>query len=155
MKRMPARLVLLLVLLVLIPAGAGAAAGATGFFSGFPFSTALANLTIAFTIVVLFIFGLYAYASLARFAPYHSWVYLYLVSMTGVVWAVFLVNQGGALSDAIFILTTIIGINLIVHVFRFDRVEISGPTRGGSTGTSPEKGSPDTNPFLFWNPPRF
>lgn len=126
---MPARVGFLLVVLVLIPAGAAAAAGATGFFSGFPFSVALANLTIAFTIVVLFIFGLYAYASLARFAPYHSWIYLYLVSLTGVVWGVFLVNHGGALPDATFILTTIIGTNLIVHVFRFDRVEISAPVK--------------------------
>jgi hypothetical protein len=91
---------------------------------GLLFSSVVTNLSIAFTVVLLFIFGLYAYASLARFAPYHSWIYLYLVSMTGIVWALFLVKNNGSLADEVFILTTVVGINLIVHVLRFDRIEI-------------------------------
>ena len=71
--------------------------------------------------VLLFIFGLYAYANLARFAPSHSWIYLYLVSLVGIVWSAFLVENGGSMADVTFILTTVAGINLIVHVLRFDR----------------------------------
>lgn len=119
----------LLISWIFIPAGADSAPGAAtaanpGSISGLLFSTVLANLSISFAIVLLFIFGLYAYASLARFAPYHSWIYLYLVSLTGIVWSLFLMNTGGSLADATFILTTVVGINLIVHVLRFDRIEI-------------------------------
>jgi len=92
-------------------------------------STALTNLSIAFIVVLLFIFGLYAYASLARFAPYHSWIYLYLVSLTGIVWGVFLLDNG-SLPDSVFVLTTVVGINLIVHVFRFDRIDLFTPRKG-------------------------
>ena len=152
---MPAQFIFLLVVLVLIPAGAAAAAGATGFFSGFPFSTALANLTIAFIVVLLFIFGLYAYASLARFAPYHSWIYLYLVSLTGIVWSGFLMDNGGSLSEVTFILTTVAGINLIVHILRFDRIQIFAPGNVNSAGIPQEQSGQDTNPLLFWNPPGF
>jgi hypothetical protein len=119
----------LLISWIFIPAGADSAPGAAtsanpGSIPGLLFSTVLANLFISVTIVLMCIFGLYAYASLARFAPYHSWIYLYLVSLTGIVWALFLMNNGGSLSDATFILTTVVGINLIVHVLRFDRIEI-------------------------------
>ena len=119
----------LLISWIFIPAGADSAPGAAtaanpGSITGVLFSTMFANLSIAFTVVLLCIFGLYAYASLARFAPYHTWIYLYLVSLTGVVWALFLVKNGGAFSDATFILTTVVGLNLIVHILRFDRIEI-------------------------------
>jgi hypothetical protein len=127
MEKMPGLPLILLVSWVLIPVGAAGAAGSAGGNDPFPgllFSTILTNLSIAFTIVLMFIFGLYAYASLARFAPYHTWIYLYLVSLTGVVWALFLVKNGGAFSDATFILTTVVGLNLIVHILRFDRIEI-------------------------------
>lgn len=127
MEKMPGLPLILLVSWVLIPVGAAGAAGSAGGNDPFPgllFSTILTNLSIAFTIVLMFIFGLYAYTSLARFAPYHTWIYLYLVSLTGVVWALFLVKNGGAFSDATFILTTVVGLNLIVHILRFDRIEI-------------------------------
>jgi hypothetical protein len=91
-------------------------------------STVVTNLSIALTIVLLFVFGLYAYASLARFAPYHSWIYLYLVSLTGVVWGIFRLDNG-FVPDAVFILMTVAGLNLIVHVLRFDRIEIFTPKR--------------------------
>lgn len=141
MKRTPALSLTLLVSLVLIPVGAAGAAsspGDTGPVPGLLFSTVLANLAIAFIVVLLFVFGLYAYASLARFAPYHSWIYLYLVSLTGIVWSVFLMNNGGSLSEVTFILTTVVGINLIVHVFRFDRIEISSRVRREYAGISLE-----------------
>ena len=153
-------LVLLLIAWISIPAGAESAAGAVnpadpGSLSGFLFSTVLANLSIAFAIVLLFIFGLYAYASLARFAPYHSWIYLYLVSLTGIVWAVFLFMNSGTIADSVFLLTTVIGLNLIVHILRFDRIEISALGREMSAGISPEQSGEDTNPLLSWTPPRF
>jgi hypothetical protein len=113
----------------LVPAVVGAAPDAAisidpASLQGFLISTAIANLTIAFTVVLLCVFGLYAYASLARLAPYHTWIYLYLLSFCGIVWAVFLVSIGGPFQESIFILTTIVGINLIVYLFRFDHVVI-------------------------------
>jgi hypothetical protein len=90
-------------------------------------SQVLTNLAFAVAVVLLGVFGLYAYASLARFAPYHSWIYLYLVSLTGIAWAAFVATTGGSLAEVAFILTTVIGINLIVHVLRFDRIEIPSP----------------------------
>ncbi len=143
MRRQPALPhLILLVSWVLIPAGASAAMvpGAAvsgsavndGSIPGILFSTALANLSIAVIAVLILVGGLYAYASLARFAPYHSWIYLYLISLSGVVWALFLVKNGGSLSDSVFILTTVVGINLIVHVLRFDRIEMPFPAPAGT-----------------------
>jgi hypothetical protein len=87
-------------------------------------SIALGNLTVAIVLVLLAVFALYAYASLARFAPYHSWIYLYLVSLVGITWAAFLLLSGMPPADAVFILVTVTGLNLIVHVLRFDRIDI-------------------------------
>ncbi len=120
----------LALLWALLPAGAVAAPDvAAGMdpatLQGLLLSMFITNLSIAFIIVLLFIFGLYAYASLARFAPYHTWIYLYLVSLTGIVWALFLFENGGSLPEAVFILTTVAGLNLIVHILRFDRIEIA------------------------------
>ena len=124
----------LLILVVLLGAWAllgeapvAAAATDPASLQGLLYSSVLTNISIAFAIVLMCIFALYAYASLARFAPYHTWIYLYLVSLTGIVWALFLMNNGGSFSDAVFILTTVIGINLIVHVLRFDRIELFTP----------------------------
>ena len=155
MKNTPALSLILLAALVLIPAGAAGAVGTAGdtAFPGLLLSTVLTNLGIAFSVVLLFIFGLYAYANLARFAPYHSWVYLYLVSLTGIVWSVFLVDNGGSMADVTFILTTVVGINLIVHVLRFDRIEITAP--GRAAGVSLEQRAQENNPLLNWTPPRF
>jgi len=97
----------------------------TGALQEFLYQNVLTNIALAAGIVFLFIFGLYAYASLARFAPYHSWIYLYLVSLTGVAWAAFLARSGGSLQDVVFVLTTVIGLNLIVHILRFDRIDLS------------------------------
>jgi hypothetical protein len=135
MRVHPVTLLVLLTSWLFVPAGAEEAPAAS--FSGLLVSTILANLSIAFAIVLLGIFGLYAYASLARFAPYHTWIYLYLVSLTGIVWALFLLNSGGSFLDSIFILTTVAGINLIVHVLRFDRVQMSTRVRASSVGIEP------------------
>ena len=155
MRKM-AGLPLILVFLVLIPVGAAGATGSeadTVSISGLLVSTILANLSIAFTVVLLCIFGLYAYASLARFAPYHSWIYLYLVSLSGIVWAAFLLTNGGSMTDVVFVLTTVAGINLIVHVLRFDRIPITGPSPAKSAAL--EQSTQATDPLLLWKPPRF
>jgi len=133
---MNTRLLVPLVLLVswaLVPAGAAGAATSGSIdpaaLPGLLYATALTNLAIALAAGFLFVVGLYAYASLARFAPYHSWIYLYLVSFTGVVWALFLLDSTGSPVTSIFVVTSIVGINLIVHVLRFDRIEM--PSFGG------------------------
>jgi hypothetical protein len=149
---------ILLVSWILIPVGAAAATASatdTGSIPGLLFSSVLTNLSIAFTVVLLFIFGLYAYASLARFAPYHTWIYLYLVSLTGIVWSLFLLNNGGSLSEVTFILTIVAGINLIVHILRFDRIQLFAPSQGMSAGISLEQNGEATNRLLSWTPPRF
>ena len=97
----------------------------------FLYQNVIPNIALATGIVFLCIFGLYAYASLARFAPYHSWIYLYLISLTGVAWAAFVARSTGSLPDVVFVLTTVIGLNLIVHILRFDRIVIS-PASGAS-----------------------
>ena len=114
-----------LALSILLP-GAALAVDA-GSLQDLLYSNLIANLAFAVAIVLLGIFGLYAYASLARFAPYHTWIYLYLVSLTGIAWALFMAVSGGSLPDVVFVLTTVIGLNLIVHVLRFDRIKIPSP----------------------------
>jgi hypothetical protein len=101
---------------------------------GILLSTALANLSVSLIAILILIGGLYAYASLARFAPYHTWIYLYLVSLTGIVWALFLVDSGGFVPESVFVLSTVIGLNLIVHILRFDRIEMPFPLHGKSAG---------------------
>ncbi len=100
------------------------AASGAGSIPGILLSTALANLFLSFVAILILVGGLYAYASLARFAPYHSWIYLYLVSLTGIVWAIFLLVSGLPVADPAFILITVVGLNLIVHILRFDRIQI-------------------------------
>jgi hypothetical protein len=95
-------------------------------------SIALGNLAVAVVLVLLAVFALYAYASLARFAPYHSWIYLYLVSLAGITWAAFLFISGGPPAGSVFILITVTGLNLIVHILRFDQIEIP---LAGQTGS--------------------
>jgi hypothetical protein len=111
---------------------AAAAAQDVGSLGGLLSPDVLPNIALAASIVLLFVFGLYAWASLARFAPYHTWIYLYLVSFTGVAWAVFLWMAGGFLAEVVFLLTTVVGINLIVHVLRFDRIVIPSPFGGAA-----------------------
>jgi len=138
---------------VTLAAGIPGAAAAADTFR-LPFNTEVTNLAIAVLAGLLIVGSLYAYASLARFAPYHTWIYLYLVSFVGIAWAAFIAASGGSLADAAFLVTSIAGVNLIVHVLRFDRVEI--PTPGlAKPGPVPEEQKPENNPLLFWNPPPF
>jgi hypothetical protein len=56
--------------------------------------------------------------------PYESWIYLHLVSLTGIAWALFLLTESDLFAEAIFFLILITGVNLMVHVLRFDRIEL-------------------------------
>ena len=127
MKSLPA-LSLPILALALGPVPAAAAEAGTS-LPGDLLSTALSNLAVAAAAILICIGGLYAYASLARFAPYHSWIYLYLVSLAGMTWALFLLVSGASVADAIFVLLTVAGLNVIVHFLRFDRVEITGSSQ--------------------------
>ena len=96
--------------------------------------TVIAYLGIAIAGGLILVFALYAYAALARFAPYHSWIYLYLVSLVGITWAAFLATTGGSLTTVVFLVTSVIGLNLIVHVLRFDQVNLLSPKRQEQPG---------------------
>ena len=48
----------------------------------------------------------------------------YLVSATGFLWALFLFTHGGPPWESLFLFTTITGVNLIVHILRFDRIDL-------------------------------
>jgi hypothetical protein len=93
--------------------------------------------TYASLIFVLFLFTLaaaYGYTKRDVLSRYQTWITLYLISMTGVLWAVFVSAEGGPLSDSVFILTSVAGINLIVHILRFDRIQIPVPAMAGFPG---------------------
>jgi hypothetical protein len=86
-------------------------------------------------ILLLFaIAAAYGYTRRDALSRYQTWITLYLISMTGVLWAAFVSAGGGPLSDSVFILTSVAGINLIVHVLRFDRIQIPVPAVMGFPG---------------------
>jgi hypothetical protein len=95
---------------------------------------ATANLSAAFTTLLIALAGLYAYTRRDQIARYQTWITLYLISMTGVLWASFIYTEGGPLQEPVFLVTTVIGLNLIVHVLRFDRVVIPIPAMGNPAG---------------------
>ena len=64
-------------------------------------------------------------------SQYQTWITLYLISMTGFLWAAFEYSTGGPLSTSVFIITSVTGVNLLVHFFRFDRVQIPVPSLTG------------------------
>jgi len=94
-------------------------------------STAAANIPVLFTAFLAILAGTFAYTNRALISRYQDWISLYLISMTGVLWAAFAYSEGGPLQETVFILTTVAGLNLIVHIFRFDRVVIPIPVAGG------------------------
>jgi len=52
--------------------------------------------------------------------------------MTGFLWAAFIYTQGGPYSESVFLMTSVTGLNLIVHIFRYDRIEIPLPSLAGT-----------------------
>jgi Flp pilus assembly protein protease CpaA len=88
--------------------------------------------SILFTLLLFVLAAVYAYTKREGLSQYQTWITLYLISLTGLLWALFVYVEGGPLADSVFIVTTVAGLNLIVHVLRFDRIEIPLPATGGT-----------------------
>ncbi|MDD1662175.1 MAG: PKD domain-containing protein, partial [Methanomicrobiales archaeon] len=88
---------------------------------GWIYATATAHIPVSFTIILLGLAAIYASTRRAWLARNRTWITLYLISLTGLLWALFLSASGGPLWESAWILITVIGLNLIVHILRFDR----------------------------------
>jgi hypothetical protein len=86
-----------------------------------------ANPAALLVTVLLCLAGALAYLNRAALSLYQTWITLYLISMTGLLWAAFVYTAGGPLSDSVFLTTSVIGINLVVHILRYDRIQIPLP----------------------------
>ncbi|MDD1667418.1 MAG: hypothetical protein LUO96_03015 [Methanomicrobiales archaeon] len=87
--------------------------------------------SILFTFLLFAVATTYVYLRRDVLALYQTWITLYLISMTGLLWAAFVTSQGAPLSETVFLVTCVVGLNLIVHLLRFDRVRIALPVPGG------------------------
>jgi beta propeller repeat protein len=92
---------------------------------GWMFTTAMANLAVTATALLVALAALALFTRRAWLSRHRTWITLYLASLTGLLWAAFLLASGGPPWEAFFILITVAGLNLIVHLFRFDRIEVS------------------------------
>jgi hypothetical protein len=101
-----------------------------GGLAGSAISSVTGNPAPAFILFLIALAGALAFTLRDQVARYRTWITLYLISMTGLLWAVFTYDSGGPLSDSVFIATIVVGLNLIVHVFRYDRVVV--PLPGGA-----------------------
>ncbi|HTY53376.1 MAG TPA: PKD domain-containing protein, partial [Methanomicrobiales archaeon] len=88
-------------------------------------AAALGHAPVSLTVLLVGIGSLYTWTRRSWLARYRTWVTLYLASLTGLLWASFRLSQGGPIPEALFIAITVVGLNLIVHVFRFDRITIT------------------------------
>jgi hypothetical protein len=55
---------------------------------------------------------------------FRPWVFLYLISLSAYLWATFSALTGGPLWLSAWIFIATAGLNLIVHLFRFDRITL-------------------------------
>ncbi|HVP25720.1 MAG TPA: PKD domain-containing protein [Methanomicrobiales archaeon] len=92
---------------------------------GWIYATATGHLAVSLTILLGGIVSLYAWSRREWLGRYRPWVTLYLASLSGVLWAFFLLASGGRSWEPVFLLTTIAGLNLIVHILRFDRIDLT------------------------------
>jgi beta propeller repeat protein len=92
---------------------------------GWIYATATAHIPVSFTIILLGLGAIYTSTRRAWLARNRTWITLYLISLTGLLWALFLSASGGPLWESAWILITVIGLNLIVHILRFDRINLS------------------------------
>jgi hypothetical protein len=97
----------------------------------FIYSILTTYASILFVLLLFAVAGTYAYTQRDVLSRYQTWITLYLISMTGVLWASFVYSEGGPLADSVFLLTSVAGLNLVVHVFRFDKVQIPIPALAG------------------------
>jgi hypothetical protein len=111
-----------------------------GIFTGmmaWAYATARGNLAVSATVLLGVVAALVLFTKRAWLSTHRTWVTLYLASFTGLLWAAFLLESTGSLPDAAFIITTVVGLNLIVHILRFDRIDLlagSGYSSRKSTG---------------------
>ena len=80
---------------------------------------------LEFLVVILLVGGVSI--TLRRGVPvraFRPWVFLYLISLTAYLWATFLALTGGPLWVSSWIFMATAGLNLIVHLFRFDRITL-------------------------------
>ena len=92
---------------------------------GWIYATAIAHIPVSFTILLGVLASVYAFTRRAWLSRYRTWITMYLISMTGSLWALFLFTRGEPLWEPAFLFTTIAGLNLIVHILRFDRIDLS------------------------------
>jgi hypothetical protein len=90
--------------------------------------------SILWILILFAVAAAYAYSKRDALSRYQTWITLYLISMTGFLWAAFVYSEGGPLAESVFLMTSVAGLNLIVHVFRYDRIEIPLPAVGGLAG---------------------
>jgi hypothetical protein len=98
---------------------------------GWIYGTASAHLPFSLAVVFSALAALAASSRRDWLARNRTWITLYLASLTGLLWASFLFTIDGPFWETSFILITVTGLNLIVHAFRFDRIDIT-PARRGS-----------------------
>jgi hypothetical protein len=103
---------------------------------GWIYGTLAANPQVSFAFFLTGLAGLYTYTRRSWLSPYRTWITLYLISLTGFLWALFLFTRGEPLWEPAFLFTTVTGLNLIVHIFRFDRIDLTSRARYGSVSTA-------------------
>lgn len=111
----------------------------TGIFTGllgWIYATATADIPVSIAVLVGMLASLYAFTRRAWLSRHRNWITLYLISLTGLLWVFFLFTSGGPLWESLFLFTTITGLNLIVHILRFDRIDLTPLARHGSAGTA-------------------
>jgi beta propeller repeat protein len=92
---------------------------------GWIYAAATSHIAVSLTILLGGLVSLYAWNRREWLGRYRPWVTLYLASLTGVLWAFFLLASGGQSWETAFLLITVAGLNLIVHVLRFDRIDLT------------------------------
>jgi hypothetical protein len=91
---------------------------------GWIYATAMANLAVTVTALIAVLASVALFTRRGWLSRHRTWITLYLASLTGLLWAAFLLASGGPPWEAFFILITVTGLNLMVHLLRFDRIEI-------------------------------
>jgi hypothetical protein len=103
---------------------------------GWIYGTIAANLQVSFISFLAGLAGLYTYTRRSWLSRNRTWITLYLISLTGLLWAFYLFTSGGPLWESLFLFITIIGLNLIVPILRFDRIDLTSRARHGSVSTA-------------------
>ncbi|MDD1663997.1 MAG: PKD domain-containing protein [Methanomicrobiales archaeon] len=92
---------------------------------GWIYDIATTHILVSLTVLFCVLASVYAYTRRAWLSRNRTWITLYLISLTGLLWASFVYSESGSLPDSVFIITTVTGLNLIVHILRFDRIDLS------------------------------